>query len=503
MATGAAVIGGAALLALAAAQHTSPSAKPAALPPARPITIQPTVVGMNLGQGQYYSQEWIFADLVQNNGLLEGVDHKPLDVKVDASGHPVDVPKGKEIWLLLQISAIWKSGDYRCSISPGWTPGIRFSGTISGGDENFKLTVPPGIEGNLVVVKLTAKHDGANLAKASCIPVGMVPDAMFTPEFLDDMKPFGIIRFMDWMQTNNAPPQTWAGRPKPTDFSQLKGMAVENMVALANKLGADPWFTLPFDADPEYYRNFAIYVRDHLAPGRKAYVELSNEVWNPGFKQDRDAAERGKARYPGVEPYQAADYYYADRVIDMMKIWDEVFVGQMPRIVRVAGGQIGWKERSDGLLAHKDLWKSVDAYAIAAYFGGVIQDIPESGPARVDKVLARLPDQGNQVITSIEAQKAVVAKYGVSFITYEGGLDVTGFTPDAVKDSVAVVHDPRLYDIYTNFLEDYRKRIGGLLVLYNGTSSTNYGHKDYTGQPLSATTPKMRAVLDFMKRHPQ
>jgi hypothetical protein len=506
MAGGAAAIGVAALLAVSAAHQGAPRAvapsRSDATQPARPATIPPTVIGMNLGQGWHYSQEWIFADLVRNNGALMS-DNQPhlVGIKVDGGGHPYDVPKGKDIALMLQASGVWKNGDYRCSISPGWSVNTPLSGTVSGGDENFKLTIPKQRPGFLVLLNLRAKQDGARLDKASCMPTDLPPDALFTPQFLEDMKSFKVIRFMDWMQTNNAPPQTWADRPKPSDFSQLHaGMSVEYMVALANQLNADPWFTLPFDADEAYYRNFAIYVRDHLAPGRKAYVELSNEVWNPGFKQAQDAAQRGKERYSNVD--FAGDFYYADRVKDLMKIWGDVFAGQMPRIVRVAGGQVGWKERAEALLTHKDLWKSVDAYAVAPYFGTGIQDIVESGPARVTKGLDRLPPSATKVVDQMVGQKAAVEKLGIRYIAYEGGSDIIGYSPDAARDAVTMNHDPRMYDIYTNFLEDWRKRIGGLLVLYNGTSGTNYGHMDYTGQPRSET-PKMRAVLDFMARHPQ
>lgn len=503
MAGGTVAIGGAALLALATVQGGGGAAT-SSQRPAKPSVVQPTVIGMNLGQSSYYGPEWIFANLVQNNGWLTTPEtNKLTNVKVDEGGHPIDVPKDTEVSLTLQMSSVWKSGDYRCNFTPGWSVRPRFRGTVSGDSENFKLNIPKAEKGWLVSLILHAKQDGARLDKASCIPVGLAPDTEFTPEFLADMKPFKVIRFMDWMQTNNAPLRTWAARPKATDFNQWqRGMSVEDMVDVANTLGADPWFTLPLDTDADYYRNFAAYVRDHLKPGLKAYVELSNEVWNPGFQQNKDATQRGKALYPNVEDYQAADYYYADRIIDLMKIWEDVFAGQTSRIVRVVGGQVGWKERSDGLLAHKDLWKHADAYAVAPYFGGAIQDIAESGPARVDKGLARLPAMATKVVTDMVAQKAVVEKYGIRFISYEGGPDVIGFTPDAAADAQTMIHDPRMYDIYTNFLEDYRKRIGGLLVLYNGTSGTTYGHKDYTGQPISET-PKMRAVVDFINRHPQ
>lgn len=475
-------------------------------PVARPATIEPTMIGMNLGQSQYWGPEWVFADLVRNNGFLHMQNKDKLEgVSVDGAGRPVNVPKDTIGMMVgLQESPVWRSGDYDCTIAPGWTVSSMFRGTISNVKaEGFRLSVPKAERGYLVALAFRPKEEGVSLSKLSCLPVGLPAETVFNPPFLTDMKGFKVIRFMDWMLTNNQPFQTWANRPKPDDFSQLRnGMAVEYMVDLANTLGADPWFTLPFHAEPAYYRNFAVYVRDHLAPGRKAYVELSNEVWNDTFQQSKDAIQAGKQRYPGVEPYQAGDFYYADRVKEFMAVWNQVFAGQTRRLVRVAGGQIGWKERSDALLSHNDLDKSVDAYAVAPYFGHPIQDMSETGPARVTKVLDRLRGEAATVMNAMVAQKAVVEKHGVRFITYEGGPEVIGYNPEAGADAVAINHDPRMYDVYTNFLEEWRNRIGGLLVLYNGTSTTTYGHKDYTGQPLGET-PKMRALVDFMARHPQ
>ena len=58
----------------------------------------------------------------------------------------------------------------------------------------------------------------------------------------------------------------------------VNGASLEVMVALANALDADPWFNMPHQADDTFVRNFATYVRQHLEPGRKVYVEWANEV---------------------------------------------------------------------------------------------------------------------------------------------------------------------------------------------------------------------------------
>ena len=54
-----------------------------------------------------------------------------------------------------------------------------------------------------------------------------------------------------------------------------------------------------------------------------------------------------------------------------------------------------------------------------------------------------------------------------------------------------------MYDLYTSYLDRWRREVGGPLVLYQSTGNGAWGHKDYTGQPLSET-PKMRAIIDFI-----
>ena len=116
--------------------------------------------------------------------------------------------------------------------------------------------------------------------------------------------------------------------------------------------------------------------RDHLDPGLKAYVEYSNEVWNPIMVQAKEAATLGKTRYPSNDEAAQNDYVYADGVRAMMAIWNEVFAGQMKRIVRVASVQAGWDQRAENVLGHEQTWKFVDALAMAPYWGDVPNNVP-------------------------------------------------------------------------------------------------------------------------------
>ena len=480
-----------------------PAKVAAGAPKPRPAIVEPTVIGMNMGLTGYGSPVWAFADLVRDHAN-PGLVSPPAGVtlKMDEGGNPIDVPKGARIDFFLNGTERHIPATYRCTPPPpGWKMEVGMTGLLVRRGGDYLVVVPkiPSYGVSLTKLNYTAEKDGLKLDNVHCRRDGSPPGS-FSPVFLNDVKAFRVIRFMNWMKTNNQPPQTWENRPKPTDFSIVpKGTSVEEMVELANTAHADPWFTLPFDADPAYYRNFAIYVRDHLAPDLKAYVELSNEVWNTSFTQGQTAVQRGKARYPRDNDVDAADFYYGDRVRDLMKVWSDVFAGQTGRIVRVVATQHVWTDRAAKILGHNDTWRSVDVLASAPYFGSTIQGLPGVGEQRIAGGLARIPAQITTTIDQAVALKAVANRFGLRYVAYEGGPDILGFTPDAAKDATALAHDPRFKELYTSYLEQWRRRVGGVLVLFDWGDGTPYQHIDYMGQPPSEA-PKLAAVLDFIAR---
>lgn len=483
--------------------------------PAGPVP--PTVIGMNLARLLQYQSIWPFADLIQSNGKIffpfeaessptdegDGLVDPQGKVRFDATGHPIDVPAGTTIGLTIQMSSSPRNptGVIKCTISPGWKIEARGITMTTHSPERFDLEFPnPDPSGGGGVLYMTPSGPKASLTTARCLLPGTTEKDVVNPGYLKEIKPFRIIRFMDWMRTNNAPPVTWAQRTLPSDFSQLalRGVSVEYMVSLANAAKSDPWFTLPFHADDDYYRRFAEYVRDHLDPDRRAYVELSNEVWNTKFEQTRDAIAAGMAE--GLDPDQrfASERYYANRVRALMAIWSQVFAGQEKRLVRVISAQAVSAKASERMLSWKDTARSVDALAIAPYFSIAKPDPNISQDQLAAKVFgAEGLGRVDAAIETAAKQKAVASKYGLRLIAYEGGQHFTG--RNALAEKYQTINtDQRMEILYRRYLEGWRTRIGDALVLYNDIGppgrSGSWGHKFYTGQPLSQA-PKMRAVM--------
>jgi hypothetical protein len=138
--------------------------------------------------------------------------------------------------------------------------------------------------------------------------------ALFSAPAVGYLGRFQVVRFMDYLATNDNQQRDWAERPRPAwgSFRRLChqrgygwqgiGGPWEHVVLLANLAGVDPWITLPGEASDDYVRKVALLFRNgsdgvepYPAPvahpvfppldsARRLYVEYANEVWNGDFK---------------------------------------------------------------------------------------------------------------------------------------------------------------------------------------------------------------------------
>ncbi len=204
---------------------------------------------------------------------------------------------------------------------------------------------------------------------------------VFNPRWLDVLDGFEVLRFMDWMETNDSQQIGWEDRPLVHDYSwAIDGVPAEIMLRLANELGAAPWFSMPHQADDSYMRNFARLAHQALDEDLRLYVEYSNEVWNWQFQQAQWAEVEGRKRWGGESLWMQ---FYGARAAEMSQIWSDVFAEDAAdRLVRVISTQTGWLGLEEQLL-DAPLFRAedpknrapaayFDAYAVTGYFGGVL-----------------------------------------------------------------------------------------------------------------------------------
>ncbi len=369
------------------------------------------------------------------------------------------------------------------------------------GDQSLLLDLTPtGDEGEAAWIELT-RTDAADPVRAiDCREAARPEGERFHPDFLSFVKQFAFIRFLDWQRTNDNAPAGWAERTRPDSSSQVgpAGVSVEDMVDLANRTGADPWFLMPYRADPAYIRAFAQLVRQRLDPGRTVYVELGNEIWNDMFDAAQQARREGLAMKLGEgDPGRAQMIRYAQKLRVVMRIWTQVFADRPDRLVRVAASQNANAALADIILGHGDTAAWIDALATAPY---IWIDLDGYGSGDSDRVFARMPRAIDDAFAFAEQNRAVARRYGKRFITYEGGQHLV--TRDMAL-ARAIQRDPRMGAVYDSYLNRWNAQMGGELALYASTTPISeygsWGLLEYGGQP-PAEAPKMLAVQQFLKR---
>lgn len=361
---------------------------------------------------------------------------------------------------------------------------------------------------------------------------------LFNPDFLARLRGAEVLRFMGWMRTNNAVLRTVDDLPRTDDhvWSSDRGVPPEVMVALANELDLDPWFTLPHLADDDLVRRYAQRVRDNLEPGRRAWVEFSNEIWNWSFEQRHWADEQALKEW-GVEG--AGIQYGAFRAAQVADIWTEEFApSSAARLVRVVGTFTGAAGAEDEMLnapawkaADPDGWRPLaahfDAYAITGYFYAnlevpermaLLRDAMETSRASAEQRADRQGLQGDaraafvrkhrfdqaidQAVVELRAgalsgnpegtvewvinrlfshHRRAASQYGLELVMYEGGSHVVASGADANDELlteflIALNYSSGMGDLYRRLLAGWRRVSDQPFNFYTAIDGpSNYG----------------------------
>lgn len=336
---------------------------------------------------------------------------------------------------------------------------------------------------------------------------------VFYPVFLDRLRAYSVLRYINWMQTNNSPVANWSQRTSQTarTWTVASGVPIEVLIELANRIGAHPWFTMPHRADDTYVRNFARMLKARLNPELRVYVEHSNEVWNSQFSQRTFAAQQGAAQVPPIDPIQ----YHALRSRTLGGIAKEELGSS--RVVAVLGAQAGNIGTANiGLDYLKSRFKGasgIDALAIAPYFA-VTPRPNESGTytgMTLDALFALvrttvLPG----VMATLKNYVRLAKANNLPLIAYEGGQHLVGIqgaenNAELTAIFLAFNRDPRVKQLYLDYLAGWKQGGGELFVHYHDVGRFgkwgSWGALEYVDQVRSAA-PKFDALQTFIEQNP-
>ena len=332
---------------------------------------------------------------------------------------------------------------------------------------------------------------------------------LFQEQFLEVMKKYSAIRFMDWGETNFSPLETWAQRTTPQHQTQSRaeGVSLEYMIALCNKLEADMWYCMPHAADDEYVQKTAELIKAQLHPDRKLYLEYSNEVWNFSFGQFNYCRQKG-IELNLTELGNPATEYYALRVGQIFDIFANVF-GDSEQVQNVIAWQnydVYWTKM---ILEYNGNQAKTDAVAIAPYFGGLTgkpADYEKEKDLTLDEVIDLCLHKLTGTMDGIRGQIDMLKGRNIPLIAYEGGQHLVGL--DFVREDtaftnklIAANHHPRMKDAYLDYFNRW-KEVGGELFMHfslmgDGSKYGSWGAFDFYSTDRRYA-PKQAAIDEFI-----
>lgn len=471
-------------------------------------------MGMNLAGISDWTREWVFVDVFKHARpwISQDVgDDGPWDnkrpLRTTAEGWPI-LAKGQAAAALMcrELEGHYPAGVYICT--------YKGDGDIAFGHDAEEIQHV----GNRVELQVTPADGGIFLKIERSNPKNPVRDihvwmpgfenakSTFHPLFVQRLKPFKVLRFMDWGATNDSELRYWRDRTTPLHASQHRetGLAVEYMIELCNELKANPWFCMPHRADDEFVREFATLVRDRLHPDATIYVEWSNEAWNGIFDQAKwvfEEAEKRKLEWPLV---------IADEAGRDFRIWRKVFAGRENRLARVAAGHHYNPWAAEKILERLD--GDFDAVSCAAYFHARDEDIKRFRKSTTAQEVLRSARKNltEKAIPLLRDHAELADRWSaklnrrIAFLAYEGGQHITAWGEEIPYEKAyfEVQTLPGMADAYKELLTGFRASGGDVFMAFNYVGRQgefgSWGHLQYQDEPLEKA-PKFRALLHFAR----
>lgn len=504
-----------------------------------------SAVGTNLNAITYWSTEIPFVDVMKSSGEWVSGDKtqwsnkQPLDL--DENGWVRSLAPGQvaRTLMLREIGDRYPAGQYLVRYKGQGTLKFEYSASIvsqkpgemviqvtpqSGGVSmlieatnpadylrDIVITIPGGIcEGDsFTYVQGPQKCQGRRFLSYA----DHSERILFNPVFLDRLRTYSVLRFVNWMQTNHSPVANWSQRTPPSarTWAAASGVPVEVLFELANRVNAHPWLAIPHKADDAYVRNLARMAKARLNADLRVYVEHSNEVWNAQFAQSAYAAQQAAAQTPPIDQIQ----YHALRSRTLGGIFKEELGSS--RVVAVLAAQTGnlWtgSRALDYLNGRFKGAIGVDALAIGPYFAVM------PGPKEAGTYTAMTPEALFEYVHSkiLPTVFAAVKNYSklakannLPLIAYEGGQHLVGIQSAENNAELTALfltfnRDPRIKQLYLDYMSGWKQAGGELFVHYFDVGRFDkwgaWGALEYVDQPRS-TAPKFDALQTFIEENP-
>ncbi len=512
-------------------------------PVVEPTDLSKNVIGMNLAGFNDWSPAWALTDRMKYArewitypvGTTEWDEERLIDIPADENGYPIEVPfivdgESYLVKTLIFRSGHYPAGEYTLLFDGTGEVSINFDAsgifTDSENPNHFTVVTPTFNSGILVSILKSSKEDPIkNIRVIMPGYENTYEQNVFHPEYLERVKIFDVIRFGWWGKVWGNETVEWSEVPTKDYYLQNgdAGVSPEYMIELCNEIEADPWIGIPHLANNEYVTELATLIRDKMEPGRKIYIEYSNEVWNPMKIDHNYVIDRGMEANLSLidDRFQAGLLWYARRSGEVFKIFEDVF-GGADRIVKVVGSQAAniWTGQTvleglnDPIINPTGV--KADVLAIAPYFGGTIgDDIFDNGEVdsiTVEDILDRLEAtlySETEAWTKANSDMITEFEFGVELIAYEGGPHLVANYPNynnetLVNKLIAANRHPRMKDIQIKMFDIWFANGGQLFTGFDFCEAPgvfgSFAVLEYLDQPIDEA-PKYSAYVDYISTH--
>ena len=327
---------------------------------------------------------------------------------------------------------------------------------------------------------------GINIHRDETIITGSGLNTTFSDAFMASVAPFGLIRFMDYTNTNN--------HHILQDWNAEEATLWGEVIALGNAANTDIWICIPANASDTYIRKLAELMLTHLNPHIAVYVEWGNEVW--GFEAQRNVNKR-MAQERGIPTdsrklwdahqvwWEWEDYFhFAQRTAEIAFIFRNVFnedsrpIDANSRVRPVLTWQIipnafspmlEWLNGTTHTPTHSDpkfrnpheyIW----AVGIAPYFTEPNSALASDMDAIHRHLLNSIERQRSDLQAIIDNASAAGLVGGA--ITYEGGPHNVGDGGVNLTARTAAQKHPLMVDLMNYYITNYWFALGGGLYTH-------------------------------------
>ncbi len=350
---------------------------------------------------------------------------------------------------------------------------------------------------------------------------------VFTNDFLRSLKPFKVLRYMDWLDTNHQPgfygdtghhALEWKDRRTNLDATQSEsskryGVAWEYVVALANETGKDAWIDIPVAATDDYVRQLAKFLKKNLKPEITLYIEHSNEVWNFGFPQyvyNKLAAidevkndPKSNLNNDSVNDQERWTHRrHAKRLYTIAQIFKEEF-GADALLKRVRPVYASWLISPDAHFKDVLKWMTATYGAPKNYFwamaGAAYYNADRASQTASPAEIVEAMRQGSIENGKYHRQlKATADAYGIQYVQYEVGPDNGGGKIENVANRIRANRIPAMKDLVLFDCKNWFAMGGGLYMYFASPSAySRYGCWGLSEDIRQLNTPKWQAIYEL------